>query len=750
MNFYNSRPHIATCRPVYSPSPPFSHFPPAVNRLVRSTQPKVNSKVTSTYFHLTFPCATAPTRPSSVSLNTHSASEADKQRRTRIALSLSTFASTDEPCGHHHQVQYRPRLPRRALIVAFRALRSAGLALSLGLTALAAYNAMADPPPSSRGAPGHLDASGPRDVVFCHQCDNEWYQDEHGLVCPRCDGEATEIVSSCRDDGRQMPRRMEANVDTLLQVTSDNDPRPVIDDSDRDEVLRGLQSHRPWPDDDVPDPDEGDLDEFIHHDHHDHGQAAGPRTMFFSHTFTTHGPRGPRGRNPPGMDQNGDDIMREFHSMLGQIMGPGLVQGQAGRSGPEALFNRGNPNPSPFGHATQSPIFGGVIAGNPTGPHVVGQRITFTTGGRVQQGGQEAQNPVADHFATYAPPVPSRPSPRGPTLIVISITAPPDQLASLIGSLFGQQEPPNAQRGEGHGIPPGLQGLLAMLGNPANAVHGDGVYTQEALDRIISQLMDQTQTSNAPGPASADAIANLPKKAVDEEMLGPELKAECSVCMDDVHLNDEVVVLPCKHWFHEACATAWLSEHNTCPICRTGIGNDNPSQNPRSASNNNNNIRASPLPESSEHAVPNPPNRPDPYVRRASFTRRVSRNEARLDSIRRLASTPDGSSSRQGATTTRRYQAVGDGSAIRPNRNSSSPPPLSSNNPFRRRDSQAEMSEPQRELRRATGTSGSDESRRSSNSGGSGGSGGAFGWLRRFGGSGSSGSGSGNGARREG
>lgn len=43
---------------------------------------------------------------------------------------------------------------------------------------------------------GHLDATGPREVVYCHQCDNEWHRDEHDLICPRCEGEITEIVST--------------------------------------------------------------------------------------------------------------------------------------------------------------------------------------------------------------------------------------------------------------------------------------------------------------------------------------------------------------------------------------------------------------------------------------------------------------------------------------------------------------------------------------------------------------------------
>lgn len=100
---------------------------------------------------------------------------------------------------------------------------------------------------------------------------------------------------------------------------------------------------------------------------------------------------------------------------------------------------------------------------------------------------------------------------------------------------------------------------------------GDFVYSQEGLDRIISQLMEQTATSNAPGPASQNDIESLPRKKVTEDMLGPEHTAECSICMDEVHIGEEVTELPCKHWFHHPCISAWLHEHDTCPHCRKGI-----------------------------------------------------------------------------------------------------------------------------------------------------------------------------------
>lgn len=206
------------------------------------------------------------------------------------------------------------------------------------------------------------------------------------------------------------------------------------------------------------------------------------------------------------------------------------------------------------------------------------------------------------------------------------------------------------------GGPGFLQALFSTMVNPANARHGDAVYTQEALDQIISTLMEQHPTSNAPGPASADAIAALPKIKLDEKKLGPEGKGECSVCMDDVHLGDEVVHLPCTHWFHEACASAWLSEHNTCPICRKGIESST-TQTPTPSSGNTNH-------QSQRYPSPNPPpyhqhqHRPTNAFEQSNprSSNLSLRNETRLNTIRNTG----GMSYDIPDRTSRRYQVIGE------------------------------------------------------------------------------------------
>lgn len=508
---------------------------------------------------------------------------------------------------------------------------------------------MADPV-HPRQRQGHLDATGPRDVVYCHQCDHEWYQDEHGLVCPNCTGDVTEII------------------------TPESDPRPTHNTSPSPPSppdYNSLRDHNPWPDSD---PEEADIEEHITH---------GPGgSVFISQTIRSR-PRVHTSRrvNRSPRPDTPNEVMRDFQQMLGTLMGPGIRQGQAGRSGPNDLFPA-----SPFGGGFR-------LGGGGPGPHVVGGRFTYTTGP-----GLRPRNADGPHDG--GPPV--------------------EDLATLLGNIFGAMGPrPGEDRRDGPGgMPAGLPGLFATLLNPANARHGDAVYSQEALDQIISNLMEQHPTSNAPGPASPDAIAALPKKKLDEKLLGPEGKGECSVCMDDVHIGDEVVSLPCSHWFHEQCASAWLSEHNTCPICRKGINGEAASAE-GSGSNQTGPTSTTTRNEHRSRRLSQFGNRSEGSNRNAGS----SRNEARLNSIRNAAGL-----SAEEPEGRRRWQVVGDQPG-----NDADDYTRRMPGSFRRRDS--EISESQRDIRRGN-TSGSDlsrESRRSSHSGngnGSGGGTGAMAWLR--------------------
>lgn len=152
--------------------------------------------------------------------------------------------------------------------------------------------------------------------------------------------------------------------------------------------------------------------------------------------------------------------------------------------------------------------------------------------------------------------------------------------------IFGALNHPGGGRARGPDQPPDLATLIAGLMGPLNGRAGDAVFTQEAFDQVMSQLMEQNQGSTAPPPATEEAIDALPKKKVTSDMMGNDGKVECSICMDDVELGAEVTVLPCDHWFHHICIKHWLKEHDTCPHCRKPIEeHDTPASRPSSRRN---------------------------------------------------------------------------------------------------------------------------------------------------------------------
>lgn len=275
-------------------------------------------------------------------------------------------------------------------------------------------------------------------------------------------------------------------------------------------------------------------------------------------------PGGPANHDDPRVDvlRRFTDMVNDFHPGSPGRPGqaplfpnpPGGDNPDGGRTGPSPLpgFTRTTFRATPFGNAT---VTIHTIGGAP--------------GGR---GG-----PLGFDAYVFQPPLPQ---PRGQACIHNSTNMAFSIFTDFMNGPPGATDPNNPQARQGR-MPPGpfdqiLQNVMAaMLGQPPGGVHGDAVYSQEALDRIISQLMEAHPLgSRAPPPASAEAIEKLSKRKVQIEDLGSDGKAECTICIEELHVGDEVTVLPCKHWFHGECVTLWLKEHNTCPICRTPIEAD--------------------------------------------------------------------------------------------------------------------------------------------------------------------------------
>jgi len=112
-------------------------------------------------------------------------------------------------------------------------------------------------------------------------------------------------------------------------------------------------------------------------------------------------------------------------------------------------------------------------------------------------------------------------------------------------------------------------------GNPVvEGRMGDYVFNQEALDQVITQLMENSN-AHRPVPATEEIISNLPRNVLERK--SPMLEKDCAVCKEQFQLETEdpdeqiVVTLPCQHPFHEPCILPWLKSSGTCPVCRHAL-----------------------------------------------------------------------------------------------------------------------------------------------------------------------------------
>ena len=64
---------------------------------------------------------------------------------------------------------------------------------------------------------------------------------------------------------------------------------------------------------------------------------------------------------------------------------------------------------------------------------------------------------------------------------------------------------------------------------------------------------------------------NLTEKYCKKGENGNLEKPNCCICMEEIEIGKEAVLLPCGHIFHSNCCLTWLRKSNTCPICRFEI-----------------------------------------------------------------------------------------------------------------------------------------------------------------------------------
>uniref|UniRef100_A0A3Q0T253 RING-type E3 ubiquitin transferase n=1 Tax=Amphilophus citrinellus TaxID=61819 RepID=A0A3Q0T253_AMPCI len=84
-------------------------------------------------------------------------------------------------------------------------------------------------------------------------------------------------------------------------------------------------------------------------------------------------------------------------------------------------------------------------------------------------------------------------------------------------------------------------------------------------------LLNDEEDDEHPRGLTKEQIDNLSTRTYGQASLEGEIGRACSVCINEYIQGNKLRRLPCSHEFHIHCIDRWLSENNTCPICRQPI-----------------------------------------------------------------------------------------------------------------------------------------------------------------------------------
>ena len=103
-------------------------------------------------------------------------------------------------------------------------------------------------------------------------------------------------------------------------------------------------------------------------------------------------------------------------------------------------------------------------------------------------------------------------------------------------------------------------------------VNNNGITLFENLLNTIADQMDELEQQNE------ELRSNLDQPIVYENTIQSipfsRLKqTDCSICRELYDDNDEIVVLPCIHFYHKKCVLQHLRNVRKCPICNDDIRN---------------------------------------------------------------------------------------------------------------------------------------------------------------------------------
>jgi hypothetical protein len=107
-----------------------------------------------------------------------------------------------------------------------------------------------------------------------------------------------------------------------------------------------------------------------------------------------------------------------------------------------------------------------------------------------------------------------------------------------------------------------------------NFSSSNGNYYEE-VQNIVNDN-EQYGIENNVKPVQEDVLSKLKKFKLTKKYCKKDKKGKlelpnCCICLSEVELGKEAMLLPCGHLFHYKCSLNWLKNNNTCPMCRFEI-----------------------------------------------------------------------------------------------------------------------------------------------------------------------------------
>jgi hypothetical protein len=113
-----------------------------------------------------------------------------------------------------------------------------------------------------------------------------------------------------------------------------------------------------------------------------------------------------------------------------------------------------------------------------------------------------------------------------------------------------------------------LDKLACLMGSPWPPVdEHPPEHVRKPLSRAALNSLAVSQYKIPSGSAAASTAATA---TVDCEAQSEDADA-CPICFCEYSEGQELITLPCKHFFHKECISRWLKRDATCPMCKLDL-----------------------------------------------------------------------------------------------------------------------------------------------------------------------------------